>query len=52
VEHIFSALAQAVDRLIVLDSGAVIADAPLQEAMRDEKVLATYLGHAPAEVPR
>ena len=40
-----------VDRLIVLDSGSVIADAPLAEAMRDEKVLATYLGHANPEVP-
>jgi branched-chain amino acid transport system permease protein len=49
VEHIFSALQQVVDRLVVLDSGAVIADAPLQEAMRDEKVLSTYLGHAPTE---
>jgi branched-chain amino acid transport system permease protein len=49
VEHIFSALAQVVDRLIVLDSGSVIADAPLQEAVKDERVLATYLGHAHAE---
>ncbi len=49
VEHIFSALQQVVDRLIVLDSGAVIADAPLHEAMRNEKVLSTYLGHASAE---
>ncbi len=50
VEHIFSALSQVVDRLVVLDGGSVIADAPLAEAMRDEKVLATYLGHAPREV--
>ena len=49
VEHIFSALAQVVDRLIVLDNGAVIADAPLAEAMRNEKVLTTYLGHAATE---
>lgn len=49
VEHIFSALSQVVDRLVVLDSGAVIADAPLAEAMRDERVLSTYLGHAAAE---
>jgi branched-chain amino acid transport system permease protein len=49
VEHIFSALSQVVDRLIVLDSGAVIADAPLAEAMRDERVLSTYLGHASVE---
>ena len=49
VEHIFSALSQVVDRLIVLDSGAVIADAPLADAMRDQNVLATYLGHAHQE---
>ena len=49
VEHIFSALAQVVDRLIVLDSGSVIADAPLAEAVKDERVLATYLGHAHEE---
>jgi len=35
VEHIFSALAQVVDRLIVLEQGVVIADAPLAEAVQD-----------------
>jgi len=49
VEHIFSALAQVVDRLVVLDSGSVIADAPLEEAVKDERVLATYLGHSHQE---
>ena len=44
VEHIFSALAQVVDRLIVLEQGQVIADAPLAEAVKDERVLAAYLG--------
>jgi len=47
VEHIFSALAQAVDRIVVLDAGRVIADGPLDEAMRDSRVLATYLGESP-----
>ena len=46
VEHIFSALAQVVDRLVVLDGGSVIADAPLADATRDARVLATYLGRA------
>jgi len=46
VEHIFSALAQVVDRLVVLDAGRVIADAPLADAVRDARVLATYLGAA------
>jgi branched-chain amino acid transport system permease protein len=44
VEHIFSALAQVVDRLVVLEEGRVIADGKLQDVMRDERVLTTYLG--------
>ena len=47
VEHIFSALAQVVDRLIVLEQGNVIADAPLSEALQDAGVLKSYLGAAP-----
>jgi branched-chain amino acid transport system permease protein len=47
VEHIFSALAHVVDRLIVLEQGNVIADAPLAEAMRDARVLKSYLGATP-----
>jgi len=47
VEHNFPALAECVDRLVVLDSGSVIADLPLQEAVKDERVLSTYLGQAP-----
>lgn len=50
VEHIFSALAQVVDRLIVLEQGVVIADAPLAEAVKDPKVLKSYLGTGPANV--
>lgn len=46
VEHIFSALAQIVDRLIVLEQGAIIADGPLDEVVRDDRVLRTYLGSA------
>jgi branched-chain amino acid transport system ATP-binding protein/branched-chain amino acid transport system permease protein len=48
VEHIFSALAQVVDRLIVLEQGTIIADKPLAEAVRDERVLKSYLGTAGA----
>jgi branched-chain amino acid transport system permease protein len=47
VEHIFSALTEVVDRLVVLEQGSVIADAPLAEAVRDERVLKSYLGSAP-----
>jgi branched-chain amino acid transport system permease protein len=50
VEHIFSALAEVVDRLVVLEQGSIIADAPLAEAVRDQKVLKSYLGSAPAAV--
>ena len=50
VEHIFSALSQVVDRLIVLEQGSVIADAPLAEAVKDPKVLKSYLGAGPANV--
>jgi branched-chain amino acid transport system permease protein len=46
VEHIFSALAQVVDRVVVLEQGSVIADGPLDEVVRDERVLRTYLGGA------
>ena len=46
VEHIFSALAQVVDRVIVLEQGLVIADGTLDEVVRDERVLRTYLGGA------
>lgn len=52
VEHIFSALAQVVDRVIVLEQGKIIADGPLAEVVRDERVLQTYLGSAaPPAVP-
>jgi branched-chain amino acid transport system permease protein len=49
VEHIFSALAQVVDRVIVLDQGTLIADGPLAEVMKDERVISTYLGSAKRE---
>lgn len=44
VEHIFSALAQVVDRVVVLEQGLVIADGPLDQVIGDERVLRTYLG--------
>lgn len=49
VEHIFSALSQVVDRLVVLEQGAVIADGPLDKVLADERVLATYFGSAKVE---
>lgn len=44
VEHIFSALEQVADRVIALEQGSVIADGTLAEVVRNERVLATYLG--------
>ena len=46
VEHIFSALEQVVDRVIVLEQGTLIADGPLAAVVQDERVLRTYLGSA------
>jgi branched-chain amino acid transport system ATP-binding protein/branched-chain amino acid transport system permease protein len=49
VEHIFWALAAIVDRLVVMENGAVLADGKLDEVVRKENVLRAYLGRA-AEV--
>jgi branched-chain amino acid transport system permease protein len=48
VEHIFSALEQVVDRVIVLEQGSLIADGALAAVVKDERVLRTYLGSAAA----
>lgn len=50
VEHIFSALSQVVDRVIVLEQGAVIADGHLDDVIQDRRVLDTYFGSAVQEV--
>jgi branched-chain amino acid transport system permease protein len=49
VEHIFSALAQVVDRVVALEQGAVIANGPLDEVVKNERVLQGYLGSSSAE---
>jgi branched-chain amino acid transport system permease protein len=51
VEHIISALTQAVNRLIVLEQGSVIADGPPDAVLRDAHVLRTYFG-GEAKEPR
>ena len=51
VEHIFSALEQVVDRVIVLEQGSLIADGALSDVVKDERVLRTYLGTAAAAHP-
>jgi branched-chain amino acid transport system permease protein len=44
VEHIISALMQAVDRLVVLEQGQIIADGLPETVLRDEQVLHSYIG--------
>ena len=44
VEHIFWALAEIVDRLVVMENGSVLADGPLQEVVQHEQVIKAYLG--------
>ena len=51
VEHIISALTQVVDRIVVLEQGAIIADGLPQAVLNDEHVLRTYFGSAPKDRP-
>jgi branched-chain amino acid transport system permease protein len=49
VEHIFWALAEIVDRLVVMENGSILADGPLQEVVRHDRVIQAYLGSHAAE---
>ena len=44
VEHVMKVMVEAVDRIIVIDKGAKIAEGTPGEVMQDEKVLAAYFG--------
>ena len=49
VEHIFWALAELVERLIVMENGSIIADGPLRDVVQHDEVLRAYLGSQVAE---
>lgn len=44
VEHVMRVLVEVVDRLIVMDKGAVIAEGKAAEVMKDKKVIDAYFG--------
>ncbi|MFC1927411.1 ABC transporter ATP-binding protein [Chloroflexota bacterium] len=44
VEHVMKVMVEAVDRIIVIDKGAKIAEGTPGEVMEDEKVMAAYFG--------
>jgi branched-chain amino acid transport system permease protein len=46
VEHLMRAVLELCDRVVVLNEGAVIAAGSPREAIRDEHVVAVYLGKA------
>jgi branched-chain amino acid transport system permease protein len=50
VEHIFWALAEIVDRVVVMENGAVLADGPLDTIISDQNVLRAYLGSSEKQV--
>ncbi len=49
VEHIMRAVVGMAEKVIVLDQGTKIVDAPTKEALEDPKVIEVYLGHPPEE---
>ncbi|MFP3927318.1 MAG: ABC transporter ATP-binding protein [Desulfobacteraceae bacterium] len=49
VEHIMRAVVGMAEKVIVLDQGSKIVDAPTKEALEDPRVIEVYLGHPPEE---
>jgi len=44
IEHVMRVMVKAVDRIMVMDKGAKIAEASTKEIMKDRKVIDAYLG--------
>jgi branched-chain amino acid transport system ATP-binding protein len=45
IEHIVHVLIQAIDRLVCVDAGRIIADGEPQAVLADARVIDAYLGH-------
>jgi branched-chain amino acid transport system ATP-binding protein len=46
IEHVMRVMLEAVDRIIVIESGRKISEGTPKEVMEDRRVIATYLGEA------